>query len=66
MTFLSLLIAILFLASQVWGIRPNIFVPVSNATCGTEYTWMDNMEHKDPCLTVAYVIAACAGDCKLL
>ncbi|KAG9310415.1 hypothetical protein JVU11DRAFT_9554 [Chiua virens] len=41
---------------------PNILNVVSNATCQPEYAWMDNAEGKDPCLTVAYVIAACVGD----
>ena len=38
---------------------------VSNATCLSQFSWMENKEQKDPCLLVAYVIAACVGNCKL-
>ena len=65
-SILSLLIATVFSLSQVWGIRQDILVPVSNATCQPEYAWMNNAEQLDPCLAVAYVIAACAGDSKSL
>ncbi|KAH0832388.1 hypothetical protein J3R83DRAFT_13421 [Lanmaoa asiatica] len=59
---LSLLLIIVFSLSQVWG----ILVPVSNAKCQPEYAWMNNAEQRSPCLTVAYVLAACAGDSKSL
>ena len=65
-SILSLLIGVAFSLSQVWGVRPNIFVPVSSATCQPEYAWMNNAEQLSPCLTVAYVIAACVGDSKSL
>lgn len=63
---LFLLAAIALPLPRVWGVRPNIFVPVTNATCQPEYAWMNNAEDRTPCLTVAYVIAACAGDSKSL
>lgn len=61
---LFLFITVVFSLSQVRAARPNIFVPVTNATCQPEYAWMNNAEQRSPCLTVAYVIAACAGDSK--
>ncbi|KAF8549248.1 hypothetical protein OG21DRAFT_1515418 [Imleria badia] len=51
------LITIVLSLSQVSGALPS-----SNATCQPEYTWMDNVGQLNPCLTVAYVIAACDGD----
>ncbi|KAH0838822.1 hypothetical protein J3R83DRAFT_7226, partial [Lanmaoa asiatica] len=56
------LTTIAFSLSQVWGAHPNIFVPTSNATCQSDYGWMNSTEQRSPCLTVAYVIAACVGD----
>ncbi|KIM64012.1 hypothetical protein SCLCIDRAFT_23874 [Scleroderma citrinum Foug A] len=35
---------------------------VSNVTCVAGFNWMNNQEQKDPCLLVAYVIAACVGN----
>ncbi|KAL4063621.1 hypothetical protein V8B97DRAFT_1444014 [Scleroderma yunnanense] len=35
---------------------------ISDAQCVPGFNWMNNQEGKDPCLTVAYVIAACVGD----
>ncbi|KAH7884087.1 hypothetical protein F5I97DRAFT_1648458 [Phlebopus sp. FC_14] len=49
-------------SSSAMVVHPNVLVPVSNATCLSDYAWMNNEEGYDPCLTVAYVIAACAGD----
>lgn len=63
---ISLFITIVLSLSQVWAVHPNIFIPVSNATCQSEYAWMNNAEQQSPCLAVAYVIAACAGDSKSL
>lgn len=34
----------------------------SNAKCLSNFIWMNNKEQNDPCLLVAYVIAACVGN----
>ena len=63
---LSFLATISLSPSQAWSVHPNVLVPVSNATCQSEYAWMNNAEQQSPCLAVAYVIGACAGDSKFL
>ncbi|KAG1814372.1 uncharacterized protein BJ212DRAFT_368455 [Suillus subaureus] len=46
------------LAVQVHPVKRSI---VSPATCSSEYSWMDDGQGDSPCLTVAYVEAACSG-----
>ncbi|KAG1814374.1 uncharacterized protein BJ212DRAFT_1482111 [Suillus subaureus] len=47
------------LAVQVHSVKRSI---VSPATCTSEYSWMDDGQGDSPCLTVAYVEAACSGN----
>ncbi|KAI6137130.1 hypothetical protein F5141DRAFT_1079021 [Pisolithus sp. B1] len=43
-------------------VHPSLRKIASDATCETQYGWMNNQENNNPCLLVAYVIAACVGD----
>ncbi|KAG1852458.1 hypothetical protein DFJ58DRAFT_791157 [Suillus subalutaceus] len=46
------------MAVQVHPVKRTV---VSLATCASEYSWMDNAQGNSPCLTAAYVEAACSG-----
>ncbi|KAF8841378.1 hypothetical protein BDN67DRAFT_528342 [Paxillus ammoniavirescens] len=60
---LSLVVVVPWLSgSLAMVVHPNIFAPTSLAVCQDGYAWMNNEEGNSPCLAVAYVIAACAGD----
>ncbi|KAI6040047.1 hypothetical protein EDC04DRAFT_3089910 [Pisolithus marmoratus] len=43
-------------------VHPYLHDVVSQVACQSEYAWMNNQEKTDPCLLVAYVIAACVGN----
>ncbi|KAI6040046.1 hypothetical protein EDC04DRAFT_2567640 [Pisolithus marmoratus] len=43
-------------------VHPYLRNVVSPVVCESQYEWMNNQEGKNPCLVVAYVIAACVGD----
>ncbi|KAG2342668.1 hypothetical protein BDR05DRAFT_963884 [Suillus weaverae] len=47
------------MAVQVHPAKRNV---VSPATCISGYSWMNDSQGYSPCLTVAYVEAACAGN----
>ncbi|KAG1775095.1 hypothetical protein EV702DRAFT_460922 [Suillus placidus] len=47
------------LAVQVHPVKRNV---VSNATCISGYSWMNDSQGYSPCHTVAYVEAACTGN----
>ncbi|KAG1857075.1 hypothetical protein F4604DRAFT_1202327 [Suillus subluteus] len=46
------------LAVQVHPVKRTVISP---ANCTSEYSWMDDGRGDSPCLTVAYVEAACSG-----
>ncbi|KIJ14834.1 hypothetical protein PAXINDRAFT_180864 [Paxillus involutus ATCC 200175] len=59
---LSLVVVVPWLSgSSAMVVHPNIFAPTSPVVCQNGYAWMNNEEGNNPCLAVAYVIAACLG-----
>ena len=38
----------------------------ADAVCSPGDSWMDNAQHKDPCLTAAYVIGSCVSSSRCL
>ncbi|KAL4069162.1 hypothetical protein J3A83DRAFT_3490887 [Scleroderma citrinum] len=44
------------------SIHPQLRNVISEANCVSGFNWMDNQQGSNPCLVVAYVIAACVGD----